>query len=192
MVKLEELVRRCQQGELAAFSKLFQGYQARVYRLAVAILRDEQDAEDAVQDVFVRVFERIRDYRGDSAFTTWLTAIVVNCCRDKLRRRKVRRTLALDRLRGRASDQDLNEVVTRRQQRQTLWALVDRLDEKHRLPVILHYHEGLSCDEVARALNLRTSTVYSRLNTARVRLRAMLREQSKGERLEFRTQAEEH
>ncbi|MGD9099748.1 MAG: RNA polymerase sigma factor [Anaerolineae bacterium] len=190
MVKLEELVRRCQQGELAAFSKLFQGYQARVYRLAVAILRDEQDAEDAVQDVFVRVFERIRDYRGDSAFTTWLTAIVVNCCCDKLRRRKVRRALALDRLRGRASDQDLNEVVTRRQQRQTLWALVDRLDEKHRLPVILHYHEGLSCDEVARALNLRTSTVYSRLNTARVRLRAMLREQSKSERLEFRTQAE--
>jgi RNA polymerase sigma-70 factor (ECF subfamily) len=185
MVKLEELVRRCQQGELAAFSKLFHGYQARVYRLAVTILRDEQDAEDAVQDVFVRVFERIRDYRGDSAFTTWLTAIVVNCCRDKLRRRKVRRVVALDHLRGRANDQDLSEVVTRRQQQQTLWALVDRLDEKHRLPVILHYHEGLSCDEVAQALNLRTSTVYARLNTARVRLRAMLREQSKSERLEF-------
>ena len=64
-----------------------------------------------------------------------------------------------------------------RLQRQTLWALVDRLEEKYRLPVILHYHEGLSCGEVAQVLALRTTTVYSRLNTARVQLRGMLREE---------------
>lgn len=175
------LVQRCRQGELAAFTELFHAYQARVYRLAITILRDELEAEDVVQDVFVRVFERISDYRGESAFTTWLTAIVVNRCRDKLRRRRVRQALSLDRLRGRASADDLAELVARRQQRQSLWALVDRLDDKYRLPVILHYHEGLPCGEVARALNLRTSTVYSRLNAARVRLRAMLQEQTKSE-----------
>jgi RNA polymerase sigma-70 factor (ECF subfamily) len=181
MTDLGKLVRRCQQGELAAFTELFHAYQGRVYRLAVTILRDERDAEDALQDVFERVFERIKDYRWQSAFSTWLTAIVVNRCRDKLRRRKVRRALSLDRLRGRANDVNLAETVARRQRRQTLWALVDRLDDKHRLPVILHYHEGLPCEEVARALGLRTSTVYSRLNTARVRLRAMLQERLESE-----------
>jgi RNA polymerase sigma-70 factor (ECF subfamily) len=174
----DELVQRCRQGELAAFTELFHAYQARVYRLAVAVLSDEREAEDVVQDVFVRVFERIGDFRGESAFTTWLTAIVVNRCRDKLRRRKVRQALSLNRLRGRASEDDVSELVTRRQQRQRLWALVDRLDDKHRMPVILHYHEGLPCGEVARILDLRVSTVYSRLNAARVRLRGMLREQA--------------
>jgi RNA polymerase sigma-70 factor (ECF subfamily) len=130
-----------------------------------------------VQDVFVRVFERIQDYRGEAAFSTWLTAITVNHCRDKLRRRKLRRVFSLDRLRGLAGGEDLTKVVARRQQRQTLWALVDRLDDKYRLPVILHYHEGLPCNEVGRVLGLRTGTVYSRLNYARVRLRAMLQEQ---------------
>ena len=176
MSDLDNLVQRCRRGELAAFTELFDSYQARAYRLAIAILHDPHDAEDAVQDVFVRVFERIRDYRGESAFSTWLTAIVVNRCRDKLRKRKVRRALSLDRLRGQAGKDDLVETVERRQKQRTLWALVDRLDDKHRLPVILHYHEGLPCKEVARALGLRTSTVYSRLNTARVRLRAMLQE----------------
>ena len=101
-----------------------------------------------------------------------------NRCRDKLRRRRLRQALSLDRLRGRASAHDPSELVARRQQRQSLWALVERLDDKYRLPVILHYYEGLPCDEVASILNLRTSTIYSRLNTARIRLRAMLQDQS--------------
>ncbi len=174
----DQLVQRCQHGELAAFTELFQAYQAQVYRLAVTVLRDEYEAEDVVQDVFVRVFERIGGYRGESAFTTWLKAIVVNRCRDRLRRRKVRRALSLDRLRGRASEDDLTELVARRQQRQSLWELVDQLDDRYRLPVILHYHEGLPCGEVARVLNLRVSTVYSRLNAARIRLRNMLQERA--------------
>jgi RNA polymerase sigma-70 factor (ECF subfamily) len=174
----DELVQRCRHGELAAFTELFHAYQARVYRLAVTVLRDEREAEDVVQDVFVRVFERIGDYRGDSAFTTWLTAIVVNRCRDHLRRRKLRQVLPLDRLRARVSEDDLSELVARRRQRQRLWALVDTLDDKYRLPVVLHYQEGLSCGEVASVLNLPVSTVYSRLNAARVQLREILSKQA--------------
>jgi RNA polymerase sigma-70 factor (ECF subfamily) len=177
MSDLDQLVERCQQGDLCAFTTLFHAYQTRVYRLAVTILRDERDAEDAVQDVFVRLFERIHAYRGEAAFTTWLTAIVVNHCRDRLRRRKVRQALSLGRLCRQASEEDLSEVVAWRQQWQTLWALVDRLDEQYRLPVILHYHEGLSCGEVAQVLDLPVGRVYSRLNAARVQLRAMLQEQ---------------
>jgi RNA polymerase sigma-70 factor (ECF subfamily) len=179
MRELDALIHRCQQGELAAFTELFRHFEARVYRLALTILRDEHDAEDALQDVFLRVFKQIRSYQGASAFETWLTAILVNTCRDRLRRRKVRFAISLDWLRDRSSDHDVARIVNQRQQQRQLWSMVDRLEEKYRLPVILHYHEGFSCDEVGRILDLPTRTIYSRLNTARVQLRRMLNEQSK-------------
>ena len=179
MSELDELVQRCKQGDLAAFTRLFRDHEARLYRLAVTILHNEADAEGALQDTYIRIFERIGRFREQSSFETWMTAIMVNVCRDRLRRRKVRRALPLDWLRGKAGDQDVAREVAAWNQRQTLWSLVDRLDDKHRLPVILHYHEGWSCGEVADILALRTSTVYSRLNTARVRLRAMLQAESR-------------
>ena len=177
MSQLDNLVHRCQQGELAAFSELFRQQETAVYRLALTILQNEQDAEDAVQDVFLRIFEQIKRFQGQSTFKTWLTAIVVNACRDKLRRRKVRRALSLDWLRGHASHHNVPNEVVQRQQSQQLWSLINtHLDDNHRLPLILHYHQRLSCAEIARILDIRLSTVYSRLNTARQRLREHLQE----------------
>ena len=174
MSQPDNLVHRCQLGELAAFSELFTLQEARIYRLAMTILGNEQDAEDAVQDAYLRVFERIKNFKGDATFQTWMTTIVVNICRDKMRRQKVRRALSLDWIHGHAGDVDLVEEVSRRQHQQRLRSYVNQLDDKHRLPVILHYHERLTCDEVAQVLGIRTSTVYSRLNTARQRLRRMM------------------
>ena len=179
MSDLDQLVQRCKQGELAAFTRLFRDHEARLYRLAVTILDNERDAEDALQDAYIRIFERIKGFRGKSAFQTWMTAIMVNVCRDRLRRQKVRHALPLDWLRRRAGRGDVARDVGARMQRQTLWSLVDRLDDKHRLPVILHYHQGWSCGQVADFLAVRTSTVYSRLNTARVQLRSMLQAESR-------------
>jgi RNA polymerase sigma-70 factor (ECF subfamily) len=174
---LEQLAQRCQQGDLSAFSDLFQRQQTAVYRLALAILRHEKEAEDAVQETFLRVFEQIGRYRHEAAFQTWLTAITVNVCRDRLRRQKLRRALSLDWLRGPASATNtpgIDDLVADRQQRTTLWARVDQLDEKYRLPIILHYHQGLPCQEIAAVLNLPTSTIYSRLHDARQLLRLSL------------------
>ncbi|MGD9049119.1 MAG: RNA polymerase sigma factor [Anaerolineae bacterium] len=179
MSELDKLVQRCKQGELEAFARLFRDHEARLYRLAVTVLRNEHDAEDVLQDAYIRIFERIKSFRGNSAFETWMTAILVNACRDRLRRQKVRRALPLDWLRHQSGGSDVVKEVGSRIQRQTLWSLVDRLDDKHRLPVILHYHEGWSCGEVANILAVRTSTVYSRLNTARKQLRTMLQAESR-------------
>lgn len=173
MWEIDSLVQRCQQGELAAFTELFRRYERDVYRLAITILRDERDAEDVVQDVFLRIFERIKVYKGESSFRTWLTAIVVNNCRDKLRRQKVRRALALDWLHGRASAYDVAEDMWQRQQQKQLWEFVNSLDDKYRLPLILHYIERLPCEDVAAVLDINVSTVYSRLNAARLKLRSL-------------------
>jgi RNA polymerase sigma-70 factor (ECF subfamily) len=137
-------------------------------------LRNEQDARDAVQDTFLRVFERIKRYEGRSSFSTWLTSVVVNICRDRLRRRRVRQALSLEWLRDTSNGYSVSDDVDSRMHRQALWSYVDRLEEKYRLPVILHYFAELPCEEVAQVLNTRTSTVYSRLNTARIRIREMV------------------
>jgi len=176
MSDLDDIVRRCQQNDKAALDELFRSQQARVYRLAVAILRDRQDAEDAVQEIFLRVFNRIRSFRGQSSFSTWLTAIAVNHCRDRLRQRNVRRLISLERLRGHVNKADVADTIADRQHRRTLWSLVNRLQEKLRLPVILHYQEGFSCEEIGLILELPTNTIYSRLFSARLQLRAMLKE----------------
>lgn len=173
MSHIPDLIARCQRGELAAFTELFRRHEARVYRLSLAILNDDQDAEDAVQDSFVRILERIKSYRGDSSFETWLTRLVVNLCRDKIRRQKVRRALSLEWLRGQASEHNVAQEVDERWQKQTLWSLVYRLEEKYRLVVILRYHEELPCEEIAGVLEIPVSTVYARLNSARLQLKEM-------------------
>jgi len=96
MPDMQAVVRRCQEGQLDAFTTLFSHYQHHVYDLARAILRDEQAAEDAVQDTFLAVFQKIEGYKGDSTFETWLTAVAVNQCRMRLRKRKVRQALSLE------------------------------------------------------------------------------------------------
>ena len=177
MDDLQRLLQRCQSGEQQALGELFRKYRVRIYRLAVTILRDEQDAEDATQDVFVRLYLQIGSYRGQASFDTWLTTVILNVCRDRLRRQKVRRTISLEWLTGRTnSDQpEVLELIHERQQKQMLWRLVDRLEDRLRLPIILVYQEGLSIQEAAKALDLPLSTVYSQLNTAFKRLKEMQR-----------------
>lgn len=180
---IETIVQSCRQGDLAAFAALFTRFQDRVYDLACAILHDEVEAEDAVQDTFLRAFEHIDDFRGDSSFETWLVAIAVNRCRDRLRRRKRRRALPLEdvaprwlaRVLGRS--QDPETALEWRERQSSLWETVDRLDDRLRLPLILRYHYGLRCDEVALVLGLTTGTVYVQLSEGRRRLRQMLREE---------------
>lgn len=175
MSDLEDLLKRCQNGDLSAFNRLFYAYEGKIFRLAISILRDRQDAEDAAQEAFLRVFLKLRSFRGESSFDTWLTAVVINVCRDKLRHRRLRQILSLEWIRNEpdTSQVELIEVVDKRQQTGELWNLVGRLDDRLRIPVILVYQEGLPVKEAARALGLPSSTVYSQLKAAHKQLQQM-------------------
>jgi RNA polymerase sigma-70 factor (ECF subfamily) len=179
MQDIRSVVRLCQEGHLDAFTDLFSHYQNRVYDLACAILRDEAWAEDVVQDTFLAVFRKIGDFRGDASFDTWLTAIAVNQCRQRLRRRKIRNFLSLDRLSPRRAHrikrpgEDLADTIHAKRQRETLWDMVDRLPTSQRLPMILRYRYALPCGDIAEILDRRTSTIYQALNSGRRRLRQM-------------------
>lgn len=173
MPTIDEIVRGCQRGDPQAFAALFNRYEQRVYDLACVILRNSDEAKDVVQDTFVRVLERINTYRGTAAFESWLLAIAINCCRDRLRRQKVRRYLSLEFLRLGSSRHDPAAMAEANVQRQRLWQAVNQLDDRLRLPFILRYRYEYSCGEIAAMLDIAVTTVYERLSVARRRLRTL-------------------
>lgn len=183
MQDIQTVIDRCQEGQLDAFTTLFSHFKNEIYDLAYTILRDDGGAEDVVQDTFLAVFQKIDGFRGDSAFETWLTAIAVNECRMRLRKRKVRQVLSFEQLSSRRlfrlseRQQDVADSVHRRQQRHSVWNTVDQLDERLRLPIILRYRYALSCSDIATILDLRTSTIYQQLHEGRRRLEQMLQQQ---------------
>lgn len=177
MADERQLITRCQQGDLHAFADLFNLYQDRLFDLACTILRDREAAKDAVQDTFLTVFQKIEGYRGDAAFETWLIAITVNECRQRLRRRKMRRFLSLESLTpgrllsiGRQENNPAN-IVDERLQRQSLWQMVNHLEDRLRIPILLYYQYDMAGDEIADVLGVAIRTVYDRLHQGRKRLR---------------------
>lgn len=183
MKDIQAVVSQCQEGHLDAFTTLFNRCQNHVYDVACAILRNETAAEDAVQDTFLVVFQKINSYRGEFAFETWLIAITVNQCRMRLRKQKLQQFLSLERLSRerlfgvRGSGEGVADAIHQRQRRQTLWDLVNRLDDRLRLPMILRYRYALPCGEIADILNRRQSTIYQHLHEGRKLLEQMARQQ---------------
>jgi RNA polymerase sigma-70 factor, ECF subfamily len=150
------LVRACQAGDRSALKTLFLRHKDRVYSIALGILGDASAAEDATQDLFVRLPERLKGFRGDAALTTFLHKATVNLCYDELRRRK-RTNITLP------TPENADELAQWIERRELHEALA-RLPENLRTPIALRYFEDLSYDELAEALKIAPGTVASRLH----------------------------
>jgi RNA polymerase sigma-70 factor (ECF subfamily) len=175
---LAHLLQRSLDGDLDAIQALVQSHQAAVYRLALSILDDPVEAEEAAQEAFVSALNALDTYRGDARFKSWLFSITINQCRRRLKKRQAKELLftalqSLFRLKGEGPAHP-EEIPIRREAKTALWKAVEALGEKHRLPLILYYQHELSVAEIAEVLNLRLGTVLSRLYTAHERLRAAL------------------
>ncbi len=172
----QQLVQRCQDGDLEAFSLLFRKYRQRLYNLACTIMRNEETAADVVQDTFLATFQKIASFQEDASLETWLIAIAVNKCRSRLRRHKVRQIISLEALRGNlfSHDAPVETQIAQRQQKSDLWHLVDALDDRLRLPLILRYQHDLPAGEVAQVLNRPVNRVYQQLHEGRQQLRRLL------------------
>ena len=181
MSDIDQIVSGCRAGEPQAFAALFRRFEQRVYDLACVILRDPIEAQDAVQETFVRVWERIDSFAGTAAFETWLISIAVNHCRDRLRRRKVRQVLSLSGLRLSSSRRDPAAMLEEKLFQDALWQMVNQLEDRLRLPFILRYRYEYSCGEVADILGLAVNTIYEQLSRARRQLRQMAEESMQSE-----------
>ena len=170
---------QCREGDSLAIERLVRTYQHEVYRLALSILDDPHDAEDATQDVFIAALRALGSFRGDASLKTWLFSITINVSRSCFQRRQRRSRLnqILESLFHLHSEQThLEAHAVRDESDATLWRAVNSLNVKHRIPIILRYYHDLPVTEIAAALGVPPGTVHSRLNTARERLRMILKE----------------
>ena len=162
----ERLIDDCRQGDREAFRVLFETYKDRVFSIAVYSLGgDESAANDATQQVFLKLMTAITQFRGDSEFTTWLYRLVVNVCLDE--RRRGRRFVPLGESTpvSRIEDRRPQEKhYDRRELAGSVKAAISQLKPKFRLPILLKYLEGLSYEEIAEVMGCSKGTIASRLN----------------------------
>lgn len=178
------LVALAQQGDASAFRAIMQRHNRRLYRVARGILRDDSEAEDAVQEAYVRGFTALGAFRGEANLSTWLTRIVLNEALGRLRRQRPTVGLTVldtpDERNGtrvipfplmNAADDDPERSAARREIRRLLEKAIDELPEPFRLVFVMRIIEEMSVEETALNLGLRPETVKTRLHRARRLLR---------------------
>jgi RNA polymerase sigma-70 factor, ECF subfamily len=173
--RTKEETARISEPEILAEILVEQHY-SYLFRLAVSILDDPAEADDAVQETILRALAHWQQCPGASERRGWLTILAVNHCRDRLRRRKTRQAMTriLQVLQHSGTSTTVEDLVVQNQHHGDLKKAVHSLDEKHRLPVILRFGHGMSAGEIARVLQISEGTVYSRLHYAIRKLRQEL------------------
>jgi RNA polymerase sigma-70 factor, ECF subfamily len=181
------LVARAKSGDLDAFSELVKHYDRRVFRMAKQITQNDDDAEDVLQESFLKAYTHLDSFHGESKFYTWLVRIAVNEALMKLRKRRSDRTVPLDDPIDTGEDSVIREIAVwdenpeERYSREELAEVLDEaiqsLKPAYRTVFILRDIEELSIEETAEALNLSISAVKSRLLRARLQLREKLTRQ---------------
>lgn len=171
-----ELIRQCLEGGLDAFRLLIEPHQARVRRIAASVLGDREEAEEAAQDAFVRIYKGLGTFRGEVDFGVWACRVAVNTCYNAARKRRYRRRM--ERVTDPArmveySSSDLGNPERVTMDRETgarIREIIRKLPKKLHEVVVLSLLDEMSHDEVSQALSIPVGTVKSRLHLARKRL----------------------
>ena len=181
-----ELVAKASQGDLSAYDELVRRYQTRIYSLAYNMTSSKEDAGDMVQDVFVKAYSSLKNFRGTSSFYTWIYRIAINRTINFLKKRKRKQALSLNDVdEGVERDPAYVELSSREspvrdaslsELQEKLNKALLTLSEKHRTVVVLHDIQGVPHDEIARITGCSEGTVRSRLFYARQMLQGELAE----------------
>ena len=183
-----ELVQRVQAGDSAAFRTLFEKYHRRAFAVAMGVLKNQDDALDAVQEAFVKVHKNIHKFQGSSSFYTWLYRIVMNVSIDHVRRTSRRKSLDFDEralheesevagdgaLVPNVMDANPGKAALRRELRGAIQVALQELPEHHRAVIVLREIEGMSYEEMAETLGVPKGTIMSRLFHARKKMQNAL------------------
>lgn len=171
------IVRRCQRGEKEAFKELYLFYGKPVRHLGLYLLSDPEEANDLLHDLFVKLYEKIDEYRFEAPFAAWFYRIAVNSCRDRLRAR-TRRSKHLyawpcKDVAPSSRDSEVSHDASASEQERTVRAALVRVPESYRVCLILREIEDCSYEEIAAILNVSVGTVKSRLSRGREYLRRL-------------------
>lgn len=181
----KELVERAKKGDQSAFEQLVLDNQNKVYSLALRLVNDREEAADLAQEAFVKAWQGLRSFQGESSFATWIYRLTTNLCIDWLRRKKRREgvepTVSLDdENSGWAEpadrDSDPQLLLEKSERGKALARGLDRLPDWQRRALVLRELSGLSYQEIGDALDIDLGTVKSRIARARLSLRKILLE----------------
>lgn len=174
------MIELIQSGDGKAFSYLVGEYQQKVINISFGMLSDYEDACDAAQEVFVKVYRSIDKFRGESSLSTWIYRITKNVCSDFLRKRK-ETSLSLDEKKEDFPKIEVTDCTyspehsaEKGEMKKIIGQAISQLDEKSREVIILYEAEDLSYDEISEILQLPVGTVKSRINRAREKLKKIL------------------
>ena len=186
------LVRAAQRGNMAAFEELIARHRDRIYARAYSMMRNEEEAVDLSQEAWVKGWQRLRQFQGESSFGTWMTRVVINLCLDQLRKQKRQQTESIE-----AMDEESGGVerqmpvvtvnptagLERRELRQRIDRALGQLSYEHRTVLVLHEFEDMEYKEIARTMGCSIGTVMSRLFYARRKLAVLLADLKKQDSL---------
>jgi RNA polymerase sigma-70 factor (ECF subfamily) len=179
-----QLISRCQQGDQEALKEIFNQYQQKVYRIAYGVVRQREEALDIVQEVFIKLFRSIHQFKGKSQFYTYLYRMTMNTAIDHTRKMKKASFLSMDEEDG----FQLSDVAERRPDRildhkeleeRVKWAM-DQLSPDQKAALIFREVEGLSYQEIAEATGSSIGTVMSRLHYGRKKVQELLKDYVQG------------
>lgn len=176
-----ELVQRAREGDRYAFNLLVWRWERPIYNLALRYLGSEEDATEVCQEVFVRAYSHLKEFRGDAQFSTWLYRIAINCCHNIARRRKKSREVSLEKtyasssyLESSGHDHEAEADYYRAQVMTRVAEALQRLPEEQRIVVELRILQDRPVEEVSQILGIPEGTVKSRLFYALKKLRDQL------------------
>lgn len=178
------VVAQARLGDEKAFTELLRRYEGKIFRLALHITQNREDAEDVLQEAFLKAYEHLDQFQGQSKFYTWIVRIAVNQALMKLRKRKSDRSVSLDDTIDTGEDKVAREIAawdenpeqqySREEINEILGGAIDGLTPIYRAVFVLRDVDGLSTEEAAEALDLSVPAVKSRLLRARLQLRDKL------------------
>lgn len=178
MLTDQELVRRTLKGDHQAFSELVERHQGIAYNVCYRMLGERFEAEDAVQEAFLRAYRHLRGYDPERPFKTWLLSIASNHCIDRLRRRRFTK-LSIEELlpsHPALASREIGpeEAAVSNERSDTFQEMLEQLSPKYRSVVVLYYWYDMSCKEIADVLETQEGTVKSRLFRARQHLASQM------------------
>lgn len=172
----QKLVSSAQRGDMIAFEELVVRHRDKIFARAFSMMRNEDEATDLSQEAWVKGWQRLKQFHGDSSFVTWMTRIVINLCLDQLRKHKRHRTESIELLDEESGGVERQmpvvtvnptEGLERRELRQRIDRALAQLSMEHRTVLILHEFEELEYKEIAKKMKCSIGTVMSRLFYAR-------------------------
>ena len=181
-----ELISRCQQGDPNALKEIFDQYHKKVYRIAYGVVRQREEALDIVQEVFIKLYRSIRNFKGKSKFYTYLYRMAVNTAIDHARRMGKSIFSSLGEIEGFQPSDGIEKrpdsILLQRELEERVKVTLERLPTDQRMALIFREVEGLSYQEMAEAMGCSIGTVMSRLHYARKKFQELLKNDTKEER----------